>query len=149
MVSPCNWFECMLRCQQITSGCNVRLTVCIVRICLCAETWQAVIVVQQVRWKGDGEVGVWGDQCSDGVNPSWQHQLIIIVQWTVSSMSVCVFCPVQSMEAWDWTTASVSQCQRSWATSAAEASPWPSVYKLTWLLQHWPGTISETCCSVA
>lgn len=47
---------------------------------------------------------------------------------------------MQNMEAWVWTSATAWQWQRSWATSAAEASPWPSASRRTWPRLHWPGT---------
>lgn len=55
-----------------------------------------------------------------------------------------VSCLTQSMEAWGSTSATVLRCQRSWATSAVEAFPWPSVSRRTWLLLHWPGRVPQT-----
>lgn len=50
---------------------------------------------------------------------------------------------LQNMEAWVWTSATAWQCQRSWATSAAEASPWPSGSRRTWPPLLWPGTQNQ------
>lgn len=55
--------------------------------------------------------------------------------------------PLQNMEAWVWTSATAWRCRRSWATSAAEASPWPSASRRTWPPLPWPGSPSTTPCS--
>ena len=50
-------------------------------------------------------------------------------------------CHWQSMEAWDWTLATVLPSQRSWAASTVVGSPWPSECKRTWPHLHWPGEV--------
>ena len=88
-------------------------------------------------------------QSSDWVDKVEQETTMILIKRRNPLSNLpdlnCSFCSAQSMEAWGLTSATVLLCQRSWATSDVEASPWPLVYKVTWLLQRWPGTVREAC----